>query len=171
MADKAGKVYTLSDNKGNIFYVGATIGSTKSRFKKHISEAETGIGCNQCKNLKIASLNYEVFMNIIDEGETKEEVYKKEKYWIEEYSSLGHKLCNKHSRSIDLTKLREQNEVLSKTPTGNIRINAKQYALAAGVSHSSITNKLKNNIKLPYAIDTERFGNMWLIEIEDNFDK
>lgn len=159
-------IYTLSDVEGNIFYVGATMGVAEKRLKDHISEALRDMGSNKSKNEIIRSLNYQVKVTCTEQVNSKEEMRKKEKQWIDSFSRLGHKLCNKHSKTFDLSKLKEEN--VHTTKDGHIQINAKQYAEAVDVSHASITKKLKANASLPYAKSIEKFGNTWLIILEKN---
>lgn len=61
------KIYTLSDNEGNVFYVGMTSGPLENRVDAHIADARLNKPkSNQRKNEKIASLNYKITATIVD---------------------------------------------------------------------------------------------------------
>jgi GIY-YIG catalytic domain len=99
-----GKVYTLADKSGNVFYVGCTTMTVEQRLCQHISEAKRNSkGTNTRKNLIISKLNYEIVATIVDmvwltssrSRLSGQRINKIEKKWIEKYVALGYELCNR----------------------------------------------------------------------------
>lgn len=99
------KVYTLSDDKGNVFYVGCTLMKMETRIGSHISEAKgNSHTTNKKKNEIIRSLNYAVVVKIVDmlwvtstslKNARTREVKDLEAEWILKFFNLGYDLCNK----------------------------------------------------------------------------
>lgn len=102
------KIYSLSDEKGNVFYVGCTGHQMSKRLQSHISEAKSNHNyTNQRKNNFIRSLDYKVVATVLDMvwvtgrkctdalGPARDI----EKEWIDKYTSLGYDLCNAKKRT------------------------------------------------------------------------
>lgn len=100
------KVYTLSDENGNVFYVGCTLQKMETRIAGHIYEASGNKpSTNQKKNSVIKSLNYKVVVKIVDmlwvtastrkSAARQREVKTLESEWILKFYNLGYDLCNK----------------------------------------------------------------------------
>lgn len=100
-----GKIYTLSDKAGNVFYVGCTMATMRNRMAAHITQAKRNRhGTNRRKNEIIAGLNFEIVATIVDliwitanchKLFTNYKFKEAEKKWIKKYSSLGYDLCNR----------------------------------------------------------------------------
>lgn len=114
-----GKIYTLSDEGGNVFYVGCTTRPIITRYSAHINCAKYGRKWNKEKSDIIRSLNYKVNLSIVQAiwiiGRNRREATRTllalEKKWIEHYLNAGHKLTNKHSRPRIVSKSEAQNRV------------------------------------------------------------
>lgn len=100
------KVYTLSDENGNVFYVGCTLQKMETRIGGHIYEAcGNKPSTNQKKNSVIRSLNYKVVVKIVDilwitastrkSAARQREIKVLEAEWILKFYNLGYDLCNK----------------------------------------------------------------------------
>lgn len=97
------KVYTLSDEKGNVFYVGCTTQSVPNRLSQHITAARSGIQNNIEKNAIIKSLDYKVRAQIVDmiwvtSRRSKDLIHKAKEFernWIIRFHQMGYNLCNK----------------------------------------------------------------------------
>ena len=101
-----GKIYTLADKVGNVFYVGCTTQNIEVRVGAHISEARVRSrgGKMNRKCARIIELNYEIYATIVDmqyvayyKQSATDKLYPLEKKWIEKYISLGYNLCNKEA--------------------------------------------------------------------------
>jgi hypothetical protein len=97
------KIYTLSDESGNVFYVGVTTMRLETRLANHISVAKNNKSYgNKRKDAHIRKLNYRITATIVDmiwvtAGVKKDLVHKAdnlEKEWIDKYLALGYKLFN-----------------------------------------------------------------------------
>jgi hypothetical protein len=94
MIDKkrSGFVYTLSDQNGDIFYIGSTV-SLEVRLQYHISASPNGEGsaCEYIRNMTqwptIESIEEITFFDISD-------LRKLEKYWIDQFRQWGFPLVN-----------------------------------------------------------------------------
>lgn len=98
------KVYTLSDESGNIFYVGCTTSNIQLRTAQHLSEARTNARYgNKKKNDLIKSLNFKIVVKIVDmlwvtarkSSDTIRQTTELENSWIVKFHSLGYDLCNR----------------------------------------------------------------------------
>lgn len=100
------KVYTLSDQNGNVFYVGCTLQKMETRIAGHIYDAcGNKYSTNQKKNSVIRSLNYKVVVKIVDilwvtastrkSAARQREIKVLEAEWILKFYNLGYDLCNK----------------------------------------------------------------------------
>ena len=97
------KIYTLSDESGNVFYVGCTTHNVLSRLAQHISEARSDKTGNRSKNDRIRSLNYKIVIQIVDMKWYTSNAFKHlcpmakglEKEWILKFHYMGYQLCNK----------------------------------------------------------------------------
>lgn len=98
------KIYTLSDLKGNVFYVGSTSHSLEKRLSAHLAEARLNKRCgNKKKNEKIRSLNFQIEAKVIDikyvagskQAAARGKSNDLEGEWIKKYVELGYDLCNK----------------------------------------------------------------------------
>jgi len=99
-----GKIYTLADEQGNVFYIGSTTFPLEHRLAGHISEAKCSkLRGNKRKIAHIRSLGFKVVATVIDMkwisgtdskrfkyGEIKELEMK----WISKYRQLGYELLN-----------------------------------------------------------------------------
>ena len=120
-----GKVYTLSDKEGNVFYVGATILPIPDRLRQHIGNAKATWKRRRpnAKNERIASLNYDIVATIIHvewvTGRNIQEIKRKlevvERRYIAEYLNMGVGLLNVLSqsgyRSLNPAKVEEVGQV------------------------------------------------------------
>jgi hypothetical protein len=97
------KIYTLSDDLGNVFYVGCTVKRLEVRLAQHISNAKLNKKYgNKRKDEHIRSLNYKITATIVDmlwvtaqrEKDLKHKADNLERKWIQKYASLGYDLCN-----------------------------------------------------------------------------
>lgn len=101
------KVYTLADDKGNVFYVGVTTHTMKQRLANHLSEAKSAYakskGNARPKCLHIVNLNYKVKATIIDRmwvtASRSQDLIMQgckdlEEEWIKKYADLGYELLN-----------------------------------------------------------------------------
>lgn len=103
--DAVGKIYTLSDRDGNVFYVGCTILSIEYRLQCHISQAmskKLRLQVNTKKIQRIRDLNFDIVATIVEivkiDGS---KVPSPKKYlkpfelkWIKKYLNDGCDLCN-----------------------------------------------------------------------------
>lgn len=97
------KVYTLSDENGNIFYVGCTVQPIEKRLVMHLSEARSSRAGNMRKHEIIRSLNYSVVITVLDmkwvtakkpswaHAQTKTWEHE----WVLKIHALGYDLCNR----------------------------------------------------------------------------
>lgn len=105
------KVYTLSDENGNVFYVGCTTRDIKLRLACHITEAKMNTVGNAIKNAFIRSLDYKVLVTLIEEkfvtgGKAYDAVHRAkdlEYKWMLEFINRGCVLCN-NSKEIAFAK-------------------------------------------------------------------
>lgn len=97
------KIYTLSDESGDVFYVGSTTKRLEIRLAQHISNAKQNKKYgNKRKDELIRKLNYKIIATIVDmlwvtaqrEKDLKHMADKLERQWIQKYASLGYDLCN-----------------------------------------------------------------------------
>lgn len=97
------KIYTLSDESGNVFYVGSTVKRLEIRLAQHISNAKCNKKYgNKRKDELIRNLDYKITATIVDmlwvtaqrEKDLKHMADKLERQWIQKYASLGYDLCN-----------------------------------------------------------------------------
>lgn len=112
-----GKVYSLSDRNGNVFYVGCTVMPMEKRLLQHISEAKANRKhSNRAKNKIISDSNFEITATILDikyvtgryARNAQRQLCNTEKSWIEKYVSLGYDLCNRdHKRRKERTNVKE----------------------------------------------------------------
>lgn len=106
------KVYSLSDKHGNVFYIGLTGHPIEKRLLAHIAETKSCKIKGSKKIEKIKSLNYEVYISIIEmvwtTGRTHREAVAKirslESQTIQTYKSLGYELTNR-TKEVGLPKL------------------------------------------------------------------
>lgn len=99
-----GKVYSLADLEGNVFYVGSTTGDMYSRLSQHLSQARSKFTKDKTeKSKRIKSLNFKVVAKIIQLQwlipyspiYNVKSLARLEKKWIIKFFSLGYELCNK----------------------------------------------------------------------------
>jgi hypothetical protein len=97
------KIYTLSDENDNVFYVGSTVKRLETRLAQHISNAKRNKKYgNKRKDDIIRKLNYKIMATIVDmlwvtaqrEKDLKHKADSLERKWIQKYASLGYDLCN-----------------------------------------------------------------------------
>lgn len=97
-------IYALCDENDTVFYVGCTTKDPKVRLYGHIQEAKANeVWQNQHKNNKIRSLNYVVFVRVLEafpvKGSTVHAARKKgekvERLWIKAFLRMGAELTNK----------------------------------------------------------------------------
>jgi hypothetical protein len=97
------KIYTLSDENGNVFYVGSTTTRLEIRLANHITVAKKNKSSgNKRKDAHIRKLNYKITATIVDmiwvTADRKKDLTHKadkiEKQWIDKYLSLGYALLN-----------------------------------------------------------------------------
>jgi hypothetical protein len=114
-----GKVYSLSDENGNVFYVGCTVNSLATRLAGHISEAKsTNAGVNFPKNKIIRSLDFKISGTIVamhwvtgsDVRSAMNQLKKFEQEWILKFRSLGYPICNRFPMPEKIQRLKELNE-------------------------------------------------------------
>lgn len=148
-------IYTLSDESGNVFYVGSTIYPIKTRMLQHLSEAKCNVG-NEKKNSHIRSLNYKVVAQVVDiisveaqrQNLAQKQAIKLENEYINQYAAMGYDLCNFHdskkllSHASEITKLayigqRLESKVIgsneleiSEVPRGNVPQDITSQSLA-----------------------------------------
>ena len=103
-----GKIYTLADKNGNVFYVGCTISSVESRLYYHLCEARQDYHWSNRRKVKIIQdLNFEVVATVVHtkmlKGEyywdVKKELEEIELEWIKKYILLGHNLTNLENKN------------------------------------------------------------------------
>lgn len=95
------KIYTLSDYKGNVFYVGCTIQKLQYRLYAHLYCAKNGTH-NKAKAALIKSLDYKIIIKEVDRVEVtgkngwsmKFDARVLEREWVKKYIDMGHKLTN-----------------------------------------------------------------------------
>lgn len=95
-------IYTLSDEQGNVFYVGMTTQEASARLQNHLVEARSDNGNNKKKNEIIRSLNYKIIATVHYSfwitGSTQRMALIRgeaiEKQWILKYINNGCALCN-----------------------------------------------------------------------------
>lgn len=99
------KVYVLSDENGNVFYVGCCLRDLSQRLKSHLVEAKgtNSTATNHKKNAIIRSLDYHVLITEIDRMwvtsikpswaliKSRDLEYA----WINHYRSMGYEMCNR----------------------------------------------------------------------------
>lgn len=97
------RIYALTDNDDNVFYVGCTLKSLNNRLIQHISATKTHDGwANSRKNQKIRSLNYQVKIKELESfavvGKEKREAQRNaaafENKWINKFLKDGVELTN-----------------------------------------------------------------------------
>lgn len=97
------KIYTLSDENGNIFYVGCTTMRLETRLAQHISSAKNNHKySNKRKNEIIRRLEFKIIATIVDmkwvTGRSGKSIKylasDLEKEWINKYLELGYELVN-----------------------------------------------------------------------------
>lgn len=99
-----GKIYTLSDENGNVFYVGCTLYPLESRLKSHLSQARVNGSVNKRKNELIKSLDFKVIATIVEMKwitgtaikNMRHKILPLEREWISKYRNLGYQLVNKN---------------------------------------------------------------------------
>lgn len=107
--NKEYKIYYLSSkNKEDIFYIGSTSNSLKTRLKQHQRDAIAGNSFNKIKNSKILSIGNLIEIHQIASFSDKEKSLEVERMYIQEYIKNGHPLVNsnigeKTSRAIKRT--------------------------------------------------------------------
>lgn len=100
------KIYTLSDQANNIFYVGCTVSRLETRLSTHLTEAKSFSNekkYNKRKCEHIRNLKYKITATIVDmkwvTGRSALHAMKKaedlEQKWIDKYILLGYDLMNK----------------------------------------------------------------------------
>lgn len=107
-------VYSLSDENGKVFYIGATIMTLDIRLSQHLINAARWDG-NRKKNAAIRSLNNKVLINELERvwvtgNKPKSAIYKAlptEIKWIKYFSDKGHEMLNVRGHSKQTT-VREQ---------------------------------------------------------------
>lgn len=118
------KVYTMSDDKGNVFYVGCTVKSVENRTAQHISEARTGAAySNKKKNEIIKSLNFKIVVKIVDmlwvtgskAQKTMSQTNELENMWIIKFHNLGYELCNRRRIKNAFPKIKPNPEFIGQT--------------------------------------------------------
>lgn len=110
------KVYTLSDNNGNVFYVGCTVLDMVTRFRGHLSEAKNCTSAYNVKSSHIRSLNYKVIATIVEikwvtgtcATHAQKKLLKDENKWIKTYINLGYKLLNREAKDKVVFKTTEE---------------------------------------------------------------
>lgn len=87
-------IYTLSDNKGDIRYVGKTKNETKKRLYAHIKECNTDRKSHKINWIKsLLNKGERPIINIVDEVPVNEWQFW-EIYWIEQFRQWGFNLTN-----------------------------------------------------------------------------
>jgi hypothetical protein len=112
-----GKIYSLSDINGNVFYIGCTVLPLEKRLSQHVSEAKANRkGTNQTKNKIISDSGFEITATILEIKyvtarkaiTAQKSLCNVEKQWIEKYIALGYDLCNRdHKRRKETTNVKE----------------------------------------------------------------
>lgn len=120
-----GKVYTLSDKSGNVFYVGCTTGAMNARLSGHISEARANYtNSNKTKNKIIADSNFDIVATIVEikwltwmfrDIYRCQTLKKLERQYIKKYLDLGYDLCNREAKRKE--KLLDTPEFIGQTFT------------------------------------------------------
>jgi hypothetical protein len=87
-------IYYLSDEKGNIRYVGKTKNSPRKRLYKHILESKTNKKSHKTNWIKsLLNKGERPVINVIDEVQEEEWEFW-EQYWISQFKSWGFSLTN-----------------------------------------------------------------------------
>jgi transcriptional regulator with XRE-family HTH domain len=100
------RIYSLSDEKGDVFYIGCTTYSVASRMKKHISNSRAGRG-GKCGE-KIRSLKFRISATVVNvtpvSGASLTETLLQariiEREYISKYETLGYHLTNSEVRTV-----------------------------------------------------------------------
>lgn len=84
-------IYLIENVVNNKVYVGQTIRTLEQRWTAHVQSMKNGNGCPALMNamLKYGVENFTIKQ--IDSASTKEELDKKETYWITKYNATNHR--------------------------------------------------------------------------------
>lgn len=101
------KVYSLSDEKGDVFYIGCTINSVATRMRQHVCSAKKKRKPSKTGD-KIRALNYRVCATVVAiatvENITVSDALIKarvmEREYMDKYEALGYTLTNSFIRTI-----------------------------------------------------------------------
>lgn len=162
-------IYTLSDNKGDIRYVGKTKNETKKRLYAHINECNTDRKSHKINWIKsILNKGERPIINIVDEVPVNEWQFW-EIYWIEQFRQWGFNLTNqtiggdggngyKHSSE---NKLR-----MRKSKLGTTLSNEQKKKISDSVKErykeNPSYNRNKGNLKVP--LDRDLLYQKYIVE-------
>lgn len=138
-------IYTLSDTKGNIRYVGKTKRKLKERVNQHYYSANNGVKTYLYDWLR--SIKEKPVIELLDICE-ESEWESVEKYWISQFRVWGFKLVNLAEGGLDGSRLRSKNKK-SKPTVKVIEYNKEGEFICIYSSIISAANKNKsvaNNI-------------------------
>lgn len=80
------KIYKITNIKNNKVYIGQCTGSVQTRFARHFNDAKNGLNTHFSRALRKYSKE-DFILEVIDSADNRDELNKKEQYWIKYYDS------------------------------------------------------------------------------------